>query len=112
MDWPALASCDLCPMGTNGLGSVLSCGLEPNGYTPQPTLDSRVQNPDRASLLTLEARHDPKGLVLLLPLRGRSKSVGGRRWPLSKLGKRRARLLSTRLSLQRAGIGADLRGPK
>ena len=41
-----------------------------------------------------------------------SKSVGGRRWSLSTLGKRRARLLSTRVSFQRAGVGADLRGPK
>lgn len=39
MDWPALASCDLCPTGTNGLGSVWSCDAEPNGCHPQlPTV--------------------------------------------------------------------------
>ena len=59
MDWPALASCDLCPAGANGLGSVWGCEVQPIGYIPQPTQEYRVQIPDRASVLTLVARRQP-----------------------------------------------------
>jgi hypothetical protein len=44
VDWPALVSCDLCPAGANGLGSVWGCEVQPIGYIPQPTQD--IESPD------------------------------------------------------------------